>query len=82
MDGTRKREIIWAVVRLILGVIQIVGAASGFVFLIRTGASRITFGVVAVTGLFTVLSRILFRRSDIERQKQDLYLRNEFSRDL
>ena len=63
MDATRKREIAWAIVRLILGVIQIVGATAGLVFLIGTGASRITFAVAAVTGLFAVLSRILFRRT-------------------
>ena len=60
MDATRKREIAWAIVRLILGLIQIVGATAGLVFLIGTGASRITFAVVGITGLFTVLSRILF----------------------
>jgi hypothetical protein len=70
MDATRKREIAWAIVRLILGVTQIVGATAGLVFLIATGASRITFAVAAVTGLFTVLSRILFRRPETERQKQ------------
>ena len=71
MDATRKREIAWAIVRLILGVIQIVGATAGLVFLIGTGASRITFAVVAVTGLSTVLSRILFQQPETERQTQD-----------
>ena len=64
MDATRKREIAWAIVRLILGVIQIAGATAGVVFLIGTGASRATFAVVSVTGLFTLLSRILFRRHE------------------
>jgi hypothetical protein len=70
MDATRKREVAWAIVRLILGVTQTVGATAGLVLLIGTGASRITFEVAAVTGLFTVLSRILFRRPETERQKQ------------
>ena len=73
MDATRKREIAWAIVRLILGVIQIVGATAGLVFLIGTGASRTTLTVAAVTGLFTVLSRILFRRQETEHQKRDSY---------
>lgn len=64
MDATRKREIGWGDLRLILGVIQIVGATAGVVFLIGTGASRATFAAVSVTGLFTLLSRILFRRHE------------------
>lgn len=78
MDATRKREIAWAIVRLILGVIQIVGATAGLVFLIGTGASRITFAVAAVTGLFTVLSRILFRRTGDGTSKAGCVLKKRF----
>jgi len=61
MDATRQREIAWAIVRLILGMIQMTGAAAGLILLIETGASRGTFVVVGVTGFSTLLSRILFR---------------------
>jgi aquaporin NIP len=61
MDTARKREVAWAVVRLILGTIQIAGATAGVVLLIGTGVSHETFAVVCVTGFFTVLSRILFQ---------------------
>jgi aquaporin Z len=56
----RRREIVWAVVRLALGLIQIVGATASVLLLISTGPSRLTLFAVIVTGLFTLGSRILF----------------------
>ncbi len=62
MEAARKSDIAWAIVRLILGFIQIVGATAGVIFLIGTGASRATFVTVLATGFVTLVSRLLFRR--------------------
>jgi len=56
----RKHEIAWAIVRLALALIQIIGATASVLLLISTGASRLTLFMVIVTGLFTLGSRILF----------------------
>jgi hypothetical protein len=55
-ERERRREIMWAVVRLALGL----GATASVLFLISTGASWLTLFAVIVTGLFTLGSRILF----------------------
>lgn len=57
-----KSVVIWALVRLSLGFGQIAGATAGLILLLRTGVNRYSVGAVALTGVFTVLSRLLFRR--------------------
>ena len=48
-----------ALVRLLLGVSQMVGATAGLVLLLQTGVSSWTVGVVAGTGVVTLASRLL-----------------------
>lgn len=49
-----------AVLRFVLGQVQIIGATVGLIFLIQTGSSRFTLWAVGLTGLVTLFSRILF----------------------
>ena len=51
----------WAVVRLILGQLQMMGAVVSFVLLLQTGINRLSLGAVVVTSLLTGLSLLLFR---------------------
>ena len=60
-EGADRRTVLWAGVRLALGVTQITGATAALTFLIRTGASRATVITVVITGGFTLASRLLFR---------------------
>lgn len=55
------RTLLWAGIRLALGTAQITGASAGLVLLCRTGASKATVITVAITGGYTVISRLLFR---------------------
>lgn len=60
-SGEERRTLLWAGIRLALGTAQVTGASMGAVFLIRTGASKVTFITVAITAGFTLASRLLFR---------------------
>ncbi len=66
-DGTpvppdvRRKQLAWAAVQLALGQAQVMGAVAGFYLLVTTGVSELTFGVCAVTGFFTLISRAVFR---------------------
>lgn len=51
----------WAFFRLILGWLQMIGAAAAFMLLLQSGVTRTAVGVVVATGLLTILSRVLFR---------------------
>lgn len=62
-----REEVRWAIVRLILGQVQVVGATAGLVLLFETGLSAATLGIFAVTTLATVVSKLLFRKSDRSR---------------
>ena len=55
-DAERK----WAIVRLVLGLAQVVGAVVSLALLIRTGATAEALTAVAVTGLCTTVSVLLF----------------------
>jgi hypothetical protein len=50
-----------AVLRLILGQLQIIGATAGLYLLVKTGVSRETAIVVGITLLVSITSRIIFR---------------------
>lgn len=50
----------WAVVRLALGLAQMTGAVTAFLFLVQTGLSSWTLGVATVTGVLTTVSVLLF----------------------
>lgn len=51
----------WAVFRLVLGWLQMVGAAAAFMLVLQSGMSRPAIVVVVVTALLTVISLVLFR---------------------
>lgn len=52
----------WAVHRLILGQLQIVGAVAGAILLLQTGVNTPSVTVIALTSLVMVISRLLFRK--------------------
>lgn len=55
----------WAILRLFLGTVQIVGSTASLVLLMLTGVNVWSLTGVVVTGLFTTVSVLLFgdRRS-------------------
>ncbi len=53
----------WAVVRILLGTAQVMGATMSAYLLLQTGTNAWSLGAVAVTGLLVVLSKLLFRWS-------------------
>ncbi|HJT75999.1 MAG TPA: hypothetical protein VJ739_02260 [Gemmataceae bacterium] len=55
------REKVWAVVRLALGVAQVMGATISLTLLLQTETSAVAIGTVAVSGLLVVVSKLLFR---------------------
>ena len=52
---------LWAVVRLVLGQLQIIGATVGLILLLQTGVSDLTVGVATTTVLVSLTSRLVFR---------------------
>ena len=58
-DEVRRRR--WAVVRLVLGQAQILGATMTMVFLLQTGESRLTYWTAGVSALITLASIVLFK---------------------
>jgi len=57
----------FAALRLGLGLAQMFGAALGFVLLCDLGLTRTTIGVAAATTSLSLVSTILFRRSNARR---------------
>ena len=57
-DANTKR---WAVARVVLGTLQVVGAMTSVLLLIQTGTSRLTVGTTVVTGVFMLASVFLFQ---------------------
>jgi len=53
-----------AVLRFIFGQAQIIGATAGLVFLVQTGISPLTIWTVVITGLATLVSRLMFHGYD------------------
>ncbi len=53
----------WAVVRILLGTAQVMGATVSAYLLLQTGTNAWSLGAVTVTGLLVVLSKLLFRGS-------------------
>jgi hypothetical protein len=60
---SRRREKAWAVVRIALGLAQIMAATVTFVLLVQTGVNEWSMGLTAATGLLVLLSKWLFRDS-------------------
>jgi hypothetical protein len=57
-----RKEWWWAIVRLALGQLQIVGAVASVCLLLQTGMNERSLTVVAVTCLATTVSVLLFGR--------------------
>ena len=55
--GTQRR---WAIVRLILGFLQMAGAAFTLALLLETGVNKFSLAAVVATGLLTTISVLLF----------------------
>ena len=55
----RKRR--RAIIRLVLGRLQIIGAAMGVYFLITTGVTALTIWTVGITGIVWAVSRLLLK---------------------
>ncbi len=54
-----------AIVRVVLGQVQIVGAIVGLCLLLKTGLSRLTVGVIVATGVVSLVSRFLFEHRSV-----------------
>jgi hypothetical protein len=57
------REKAWAIVRIGLGLAQVIAATFAVALLFQTGANEWSLGAVAVAGLLVLLSKWLFRAS-------------------
>jgi hypothetical protein len=56
----KRQELTWALIRLILGFLQIMGAVASLLLLVETGVNTVSLASVVVTGLLTTLSVLLF----------------------
>lgn len=59
-----NREQVLAIVRMILGTVQVMGATTGVILLVRTGVNELSVGAVVVTGVFALTSILLFRNRE------------------
>lgn len=50
----------WAVVRLVLGLLQMFGAVFAATLIVQTGLNSLSLGIALATGLLTLLSISLF----------------------
>lgn len=60
-DQPTSKEKAWAVVRMVLGLAQMMGAVVSFYLLAQTGMNAFSLGAVVVTCLLTTISVLLFR---------------------
>jgi hypothetical protein len=58
----KRRQLSWALIRLTLGFLQMMGAVASLLLLVKTGVSTVSLASVVVTGLFTTFSVLLFGR--------------------
>lgn len=61
-ERAARKERRWAVVRLLLGQFQMIGAVVSLYLLVQTGMSELALGTVLLTCLFTTASVLLFGR--------------------
>lgn len=61
MASSPRSEKLWAIVRLILGLLQIVTSTMAFVLLMNLGTHPVALGTAAVACGFTLTSLLLFR---------------------
>ena len=52
----KRRQWSWALVRVTLGFLQMMGAVASLLLLVETGVNTVSLASVIVTGLFTTLS--------------------------
>lgn len=64
---SRRREIL----RLVLGLAQVLGASAAFLLLIQTGVNGLSLGFVVATCLLTTISVLLFG-SRLPKEKGDV----------
>ena len=62
-EKPRSREKVWAVVRIVLGLAQVMSATFTFVLLVQMGVNEWSLGAIGITGLLVLLSKWLFRDS-------------------
>lgn len=60
----------WALIRLLFGLAQMFGATFSFVLLFKSGVNIWSLTAVALTGLFTTASVLLFGRRTPPRSKR------------
>jgi hypothetical protein len=58
---TRVVTVFWAIVRIILGILQMTGAIVSATLLFRLGLARETIIAVVGTAFFTIISLVLFK---------------------
>ncbi len=59
-DSAGATKASWVLVRLVLGLAQMVGAVTALIFLAQTGLSSWTLSATIVTGALTTISVLLF----------------------
>lgn len=52
----------WAVVRIVLGTLQVTAATTGVILLVRSGVNEFSIGAAVVASILTLTSVLLFRR--------------------
>jgi hypothetical protein len=57
-----QKEVAWAIVRIVLGLGQMTGAAVAMMLLVQTGVNSLSFGAVILTCMLTTTSVLLFGR--------------------
>lgn len=62
----RTKEKAWAVVRMVLGLAQMMAAVVAFSLLFQTGMNALSLGAVVVTCFLTTISVLPFRNRDQE----------------
>ncbi|MDB5291364.1 MAG: hypothetical protein JWL69_2605 [Phycisphaerales bacterium] len=60
-DANRQTQRRWAVLRIVLGMLQIIGAMTLMILLIASGVNALTLTVAGVMMLFVGASLVLFR---------------------
>jgi hypothetical protein len=61
-----NREQTWGIVRVILGILQIMGATCGIALYFHTGVSQLTVAAAVGTGILTLTSSHLFRERKVK----------------
>lgn len=61
-DRPTKEEKAWAVVRVALGVAQVMAATITVVFLVQSGTSGLTIAATVITLFLIVVSKMVFAR--------------------